>query len=204
VAKPVDIRDQGLQLIFSIVRQIRRTEVINVLLRAHAGTVISGPFAGMRLLPEASWWDGDLPPKDPRMLRGGAAPRGREGRRPKSKGDHQRRLRRGILCGGAWPGCCRRDVSTHSTSIRGPRTFARLPEISRCDMIVECYDSLNPLITQIRKQRFSASDDIENISEGPRDPNRFASFRLWESLDRWLAIDEGRPSTMNRLVCWAH
>jgi hypothetical protein len=62
------------------------------------------------------------------------------------------------------------------------------------------HDSLNPLITQIRKQRFSASYDIENISEGPRDPNRFASLRLWESLDRWLAIDEGRPSAMNWLV----
>jgi hypothetical protein len=79
------------------------------------------------------------------------------------------------------------------------RDQARLPEISGCDVIIECHDCLNPLITQILKQRFSASHDIENIFEGPRDPNQFASLRPWESLDRWLAIDEGRPSTMNWL-----
>ena len=79
----------------------------------------------------------------------------------------------------------------------------KLPETLHCDMIIECHDCLNPLITQTLKQRFSASHDIENIFEGPRDPNQFVSLRRWESLDRWLAIDEGRPVTMNWLVCWA-
>lgn len=41
----------------------RRAEITNVLYRAHGGNVQSGPFAGMAMLPEASWGDGDLAPK---------------------------------------------------------------------------------------------------------------------------------------------
>lgn len=253
MAKPVDIRDQGLQQIFSIVRQIRRTEIINVLLRAHAGTVISGPFAGMRLLPEASWRDGDLPPKilgcyeaelhpavekavarNPtviinvgcaegyyavgmaRLLPQGriyafdinpqaqdickrAAIANQVGERVMVTGKCDVEALRPVI---KQTGRCLLVVDCEGAELE-LLDQARLPEISRCDMIIECHDCLNPLITQILKQRFSASYDIEDISEGPRDPNQFASLRPWESLDRWLAIDEGRPSTMNWLVCWA-
>ena len=41
----------------------RRAEITNVLVNTQKGNVLSGPFAGMAMLPEASWGDGDLAPK---------------------------------------------------------------------------------------------------------------------------------------------
>jgi hypothetical protein len=79
----------------------------------------------------------------------------------------------------------------------------RLPSLSHCDMIIECHDFVNPQITKILQQRFSESHDIEDVFEGPRDPNQFVSLRSLNSFDRWLVISEGRPMTMNWLVCWA-
>ena len=219
-------------------------------LRAHAGTVISGPFAGMRLLPEASWRDGDLPPKILGCYEAELHPAVEKAvaRNPKviinvgcAEGYYAVGMARLLPQGRIYAfdinpqaqDICKRAAIANQVGERVMVTGkcdvealrpvikqtgrcllvvdcegaelelldqARLPEISRCDMIVECHDCLNPLITQILKQRFSASHDIENISEGPRDPNQFASLRLWESLDRWLAIDEGRPSAMNWLV----
>jgi hypothetical protein len=78
-----------------------------------------------------------------------------------------------------------------------------LPGLLGCDMIIECHDFVNPDITKILKQRFSESHDIEEVLEGPRDPNRFVTLRSWWAFDRWLAVSEGRPVTMNWLVCWA-
>jgi hypothetical protein len=248
-----DIRDRGLLQIFSIGRQIRRTEIINALLRAHAGTVISGPFAGMSLLPEASWRDGDLPPKilgcyeaelHPAIVKASArnpkvvvnvgcaegyyavgmarllplariyafdsspkaqdickraAVANRAGDRVVVAGKCEIELLRPVL---QETGRCLLFVDCEGAEI-DLLDDVRLPEILRCDMIIECHDCLNPLITKTLMTRFSASHDIENILEGPRDPNQFVSLRNWESLDRWLAVDEGRPVTMNWLVCWA-
>ena len=41
----------------------RRAEITNVLFNTQSGNVLSGPFAGMTMLPEVSWGDGDLAPK---------------------------------------------------------------------------------------------------------------------------------------------
>jgi SAM-dependent methyltransferase len=41
----------------------RRAEITKVLFESQSGSVLSGPFAGMAMLPEASWGDGDLAPK---------------------------------------------------------------------------------------------------------------------------------------------
>ena len=41
----------------------RRAEITNVLFNTQKGNVLSGPFAGMAMLPESSWGDGDLAPK---------------------------------------------------------------------------------------------------------------------------------------------
>jgi hypothetical protein len=80
----------------------------------------------------------------------------------------------------------------------------RLPELSNCDMLIECHEHIKPRITQTLKERFSESHDIEDVVEGPRDSNQFACLRNRSSFDRWLAISEARPITMNWLVCWAH
>jgi hypothetical protein len=78
-----------------------------------------------------------------------------------------------------------------------------VPGIQGCDVIVECHDFLNSSITPTLQKRFAASHDVELISEGPRDPNQFPSLQRWQSTDRWLAVNENRPMTMNWLVCWA-
>ena len=70
-------------------------------------------------------------------------------------------------------------------------------------MLIECHEFVTRGITQTLKKRFSESHDIEDIVEGPRDPNQFVGLRNWRSVDRWLAVNEGRPLTMNWLVCWA-
>jgi predicted O-methyltransferase YrrM len=79
----------------------------------------------------------------------------------------------------------------------------RLPSLSHCDMVIECHDFVNPQITKILKQRFSGTHDIQDVIEGSRDPNQFISLRGLNSFDRWIAISERRPMTMNWLICWA-
>ena len=56
-----DIRDMGLFQIFTIAVQIRRMGISHMLLQAQDGIVASGPFAGMKLLPEVVFGDGNLP-----------------------------------------------------------------------------------------------------------------------------------------------
>jgi hypothetical protein len=80
---------------------------------------------------------------------------------------------------------------------------AGLPELRTCDIVIECHDFIDRSITATLTQRFSNSHKVENIIEGPRDPNRFKCLRHLGSADRWLAMDEGRPETMNWLVCWS-
>jgi hypothetical protein len=78
-----------------------------------------------------------------------------------------------------------------------------VPDLRRCDLIIECHDFVDASITKTLQQRFNATHDLENVPEGSRDPNQFISLRKMSSLDRWLAVNENRPTTMNWLVCWA-
>jgi hypothetical protein len=78
-----------------------------------------------------------------------------------------------------------------------------IPDLRRCDVIIECHDFVNPAITKTLQQRFATSHDIENIIEASRDPNKFLPLQRMQSIDRWIAINEGRPATMNWLICWA-
>jgi hypothetical protein len=252
VAAGGDIRDQALLQIFATSAQIRRTAIINTLLQAHGGNVISGPFAGMKLLPEASWGDGDLSPK----LLGCY-----EAELHLSVAKAVSRLPDVIVNVGCAEGyyavgmarllprasvlafdaseqsqdICRRAAAANNVSdrvrvagtcdaaqLRQVLTQARryllfvdcegaeldlldpvrVPEILKCDMIVECHDFVKQGITQTLIDHFTPSHDVENLIEGARDPNQFASLRGWQSIDRWLAVNEGRPVTMNWLACW--
>jgi hypothetical protein len=79
---------------------------------------------------------------------------------------------------------------------------SQVPRLSKCDIIVECHDFLDRSITSTLTKRLSDSHSIENVIEGPRDPNRFPLLRHLASADRWLAVNENRPQMMNWLVCW--
>jgi hypothetical protein len=232
----------------------RRAEITNALYQVQGGSVLSGPFAGMTMLAEASWGDGDLAPKllgcyeaelHPAIAK--AIARG-----PKSvinigcaEGYYAVGMARALphsrvfafdtnaqaqaICGRAAAanqvaaraevaGTCTLDtlrqiISAHDRTLLlvdcegaelqllDPR---EVPGIQACDVIVECHDFLNPSITTTLQQRFAATHDVEIVSEGPRDPNQFPSLQRWQSSDRWLAVNENRPVTMNWLVCWAH
>ncbi|MEF3696126.1 hypothetical protein [Desulfolutivibrio sp.] len=75
----------------------------------------------------------------------------------------------------------------------------RAPSLSRCNILVECHDFVNRFISETLVARFKESHVIDAIPEGPRDPNRFTPLRRMRSLDRWLAVCEFRPESMNWL-----
>lgn len=76
-------------------------------------------------------------------------------------------------------------------------------DFRNCDIIIECHDFIDRSITTALTQKFIKTHTVENIVEGPRNPNRFDCLRRFPSINRWLAVDEGRPETMNWLVCWS-
>jgi hypothetical protein len=80
---------------------------------------------------------------------------------------------------------------------------AHVDGLGRCDIIVECHDFVDPQITPVLQQRFARSHDVETIVEGARDPNGSAALRQWSGIDRWFAVNENRPVTMNWLACWS-
>lgn len=232
----------------------RRAEITSALYQVQHGSVLSGPFAGMTMLPEASWGDGDLAPKllgcyeaelHPAIAKAIA-------RDPKNvinigcaEGYYAVGMARALpqsrvfafdtnalaqaICGRAAltnqvaaraqvAGICTLDALRQIISAND-RTLLlvdcegaelqlldpnEVPGIQACDVIVECHDFLNPSITTTLRQRFAATHDVEVVCEGPRNPNQFPSLQRWQSSDRWLAVNENRPMTMNWLVCWAH
>src|SRR5580692_1587465 len=231
----------------------RRAEITNVLFKTQKGNVLSGPFAGMAMLPESSWGDGDLAPKLLGCYEAELHPAIAKAisRKPKNiinvgcaEGYYAIGMARAlpqskifafdtnqaaqVICGRAAAanqvaarakvgGTCTFDTLRETIS-KDDRTLLfvdceggelalldpeQVPGIQGCDVIVECHDFLDPSITSVLYERFAASHDLEIIPEGPRNPNEFSSLQCWQSTDRWLAVNENRPATMNWLVCWA-
>jgi 2-polyprenyl-3-methyl-5-hydroxy-6-metoxy-1,4-benzoquinol methylase len=231
----------------------RRAEITSVLYNNQGGNVLSGPFAGMTMMPDVSWGDGDLAPKLLGCYESELHPAIAKAisRAPKNiinvgcaEGYYAIGMARALpqskifafdtneaaqaICGRAAAanqigarakvgGTCTFDTLRDAIS-KDDRTLLfvdceggelqlldpeQVPGIQACDVIVECHDFLNPSITATLQQRFAKSHDVELISEGPRDPNQFPSLQRWQSTDRWLAVNENRPVTMNWLVCWA-
>lgn len=60
---PAQQQSQSLARILHLSAISRRQELNSILYERLGGTVETGPFAGMKLLREASWGDGDLSPK---------------------------------------------------------------------------------------------------------------------------------------------
>jgi hypothetical protein len=56
-------RSQLIDWMFNAIVQTRRTELSQFVYDATGGIVASGPFAGMKILSQTSWRDGDLLPK---------------------------------------------------------------------------------------------------------------------------------------------
>ena len=76
---------------------------------------------------------------------------------------------------------------------------ALAPGLARCNILVECHDFLNRMITPSLLSRFAATHTVERIDEGARNPNHPMLHRT-PSLDRWLAVCEFRPERMHWLM----
>jgi hypothetical protein len=247
-------RAHSLNQIFMIGVQLRRSEIAGALVQAHGPNVMSGPFAGMTLLPDAAWGDGDVAPKLLGSYESELHPAIAKliERNPKAvinigcaEGYYSAGMARALPNARVFAfdtepraqDICRRAAAANHVTDRvavegscGIDTLRRIlsendkaalivdcegaelqllnpgeiPALRRCDMIIECHDFMNAAITKTLQQRFAASHEVEDIVEGARDPNKFMPLRAMQSLDRWLAINEGRPTTMNWLVCWSH
>jgi hypothetical protein len=76
----------------------------------------------------------------------------------------------------------------------------RVPALRAATLIIECHDFIDPSITQTLVDRLSATHTLEGIREGARDPNVSPFLQALDSLDRWLAICEYRPTMMHWIV----
>lgn len=89
------------------------------------------------------------------------------------------------------------DCEGHERELIDPQ---RVPALRTATVIVECHDFIDASITQTLVDRLSPTHALGGVQEGARDPNTFPFLRSLDSLDRWLAVCEYRPSTMHWLV----
>ncbi|PIW27014.1 MAG: hypothetical protein COW30_12240 [Rhodospirillales bacterium CG15_BIG_FIL_POST_REV_8_21_14_020_66_15] len=70
--------------------------------------------------------------------------------------------------------------------------------------LIECHDFIGRPVTKDVAAVLSATHDTRIVSEGPRDPNRYEILRNRDNLDRWLAMCEFRPQTMQWIIARPH
>lgn len=73
------------------------------------------------------------------------------------------------------------------------------PQLQRADVLVECHDFARPDATSVLKSRFAATHRIEQVREGPRDPDKYGFLRKRHGLERAIALCEFRPEIMTWL-----
>lgn len=89
------------------------------------------------------------------------------------------------------------DCEGFELDLFAPATVAAL---GQAVCLIECHDFAGRAVLAPLSERFGASHDLQVITEGPRDPNRYPVLRKLDSLERWLAISEHRPETMHWLL----
>lgn len=233
--------------------KLRRFEIGLAILKAYEPKVLTGPFAGMRLVTETAWGDGDLAPKLLGCYEAELHPAIEKGiaRRPRRVvnvgcadgyyavglarrlGEAQvhafdiaedaqtvcaaaaaangvaERVAVGGLCTGETLRALHQDGARSlvvvdceggEATLFDPATVAAL---GRSDVIIECHDFKQRGLTPALRAAFAPTHEVEVIHEGARDPNQYTALHTLSSLDRWLAVCEFRPETMNWLACWA-
>jgi hypothetical protein len=75
----------------------------------------------------------------------------------------------------------------------------RVSTLSKCSVIVECHDCMNPVITDTLVSRFQATHDIQQVSQTYKDSYQFDFLNHLSDCDKWALVHEGRPSTMSWL-----
>ena len=73
----------------------------------------------------------------------------------------------------------------------------QVPALASADILVELHDFLVPGITDVIRERFAPTHDIELIQEGSRDPSTYATLAALQESDQHLLLDETRPAIMS-------
>ena len=89
------------------------------------------------------------------------------------------------------------DCEGYESTLLDP---ARVPELARCDILVECHDLLDREITPTLLGRFEKSHDIERIDEQNRDPRQSPWLTSLGAFEAMLLVCEFRPEPMHWLV----
>jgi hypothetical protein len=71
--------------------------------------------------------------------------------------------------------------------------------LSKCSVIVECHDCMNPVITDTLVYRFQSTHDIQQVSQTYKDSYQFDFLHQLSDCDKWALVHEGRPSAMSWL-----
>lgn len=75
----------------------------------------------------------------------------------------------------------------------------KVKALSKCSVIVECHDCMNPVITDTLVSRFQLTHDIQQVSQTYKDSYQFDFLHHLSDCDKWALVHEGRPSTMSWL-----
>ncbi|HEX2943909.1 MAG TPA: hypothetical protein VHO91_22825 [Rhodopila sp.] len=89
------------------------------------------------------------------------------------------------------------DCEGHERDLINP---ARIPLLRTATLIVECHDFIDASITNTLAERLNPTHELVAITESARNPNESAFLSGLNSLDRWLAVCEYRPTRMHWLV----
>ncbi|OYV33318.1 MAG: hypothetical protein B7Z80_24425 [Rhodospirillales bacterium 20-64-7] len=89
------------------------------------------------------------------------------------------------------------DCEGHERDLINP---ARVPSLRTATLIIECHDFVDASITNTLAERLNPTHDLVAITESGRNPNESTFLRGLNSLDRWLAVCEYRPTMMHWLV----
>jgi hypothetical protein len=81
----------------------------------------------------------------------------------------------------------------------------KVPALSRCDMIVEIHDFINPKITEALRTRFKDSHSIERIVAKKREPKLdvYPGLKVLPEKHWPAALDERRPVVMDWLIFYS-
>jgi hypothetical protein len=89
------------------------------------------------------------------------------------------------------------DCEGYERDLIDPR---RVPALRTAMLLIECHDFIDPSITPTLVERLSATHALEGVREGARDPNTSPFLQGLDSLDRWLAVCEYRPTMMHWII----
>lgn len=75
----------------------------------------------------------------------------------------------------------------------------KVSALTKCSIIVECHDCMDPSITPTLLERFKDTHEIQQVSQTYKDSYQFEFLRHLSDCDKWALVHEGRPSTMSWL-----